>query len=201
MSVRENILHVATRHYATTGYDGTSLQTVAAEVGIRRPSLLYHFPNKEALREAVLDSLLARWRDVLPQVLLAATSGKERLASSLREILSFFAEDPNRARLLLRECLDRPESFRALLSQHLQPWINIVTEAIRQGQAAGRIRPDVDPEAWVVHVVMLVVTQLATVSVGGAFLDDPTGERRIAESLRIARNSLYLDRPPPGSEN
>ena len=58
--------------FARDGVDGTSLQVVADAVGIRKPSLLHHFPSKTALRDAVLDELLAHWKDDLPRAMAAA---------------------------------------------------------------------------------------------------------------------------------
>jgi AcrR family transcriptional regulator len=48
-NTREEILSAAGRLFATVGYKGTSLQTIAAAVGCSKATLLYHFATKDAI--------------------------------------------------------------------------------------------------------------------------------------------------------
>jgi AcrR family transcriptional regulator len=167
-------------------------------VGIRKPSLLYHFPSKAALRDAVLESLLSRWGDVVPQVMTAATTGENRFESTLAEVLAFFEADPDRARLLWREMLDRPEALQALLSAHLSPWIGLVSSTIRQGQREGIIYADLDPEAWIFWVITMAVGGLSASGFSGIFVEN-SPERRRTELIRLARVSLFITAHPEGA--
>ncbi len=197
MDVRTEILRTATRLFAAHGFDGTSLQDIADAVGIRKPSLLYHFPSKAALRLSVLDQVLDRWNDVLPRLLMAAAAGERRFDGVIREVVGFFTDDPDRARLLLRELLDRPEDMRGRLETFVRPWVAVVADLIHRGQQHGEIYQDVDAEAYVLQVINMVVSGVANAScLAGAVLpaDSPLGsayERHTSEMVRIARFSLF----------
>lgn len=194
--VRTRVLIEATRLFGERGFDGTSIQAVAEAVGVRRPSVLYHFNSKAALRSAVLDQMIAYWKDAIPSILMAATSGGDRLDKALHAMASFFVEDPNRARLLAREMLDRPEAMRALFDEHLVPWTGLLTNYIRMGQQAGSIRADLDPEAWTLHMITGAIGAVAVGPVSGHMLTDaPTVERQLHELVRVARSSLFNPRP------
>jgi len=194
--VRTRILHEATRLFAAGGYEGTSIQAIAQASGITRPTLVYHFGSKDQLRREVLEKLLAHWKDDLPRVLQAATTGSDRFRNATGALLSFFRDDPDRARLLTREMLDRPEEMTELFAQHLQPWTALIGDYIRRGQEEGRIRADADPEAYVVQILHAVI---ATIATGGAtrhiLRDPPDLDRQLDELMRIARTSIFNDRP------
>jgi AcrR family transcriptional regulator len=200
VDVRSEILRVATHLFARRGFDGASVQQIAAEVGIRKPSLLYHFPSKHALRLAVLDEVLQRWHDVLPRLLMAAAGGEDRFSNVICETVGFFVDDPDRARLLVREILDRPDDMRERMRTHVRPWVAVVADYIRKGQTSGEVHADVDPEAYVLQVINMVVCGIAASTGFAGVLRDESGpseeqraslERHTRELIRIARFSLF----------
>ena len=52
---RRQILDVATREIAASGFRGASLAGIADSVGVSQPGLLHHYPSKAALLLAVLE--------------------------------------------------------------------------------------------------------------------------------------------------
>lgn len=52
----EQILDAAGELFVTQGFTVTSTRSIAEAVGIRQASLYHHFPNKEAILEALLDA-------------------------------------------------------------------------------------------------------------------------------------------------
>jgi len=49
MSKKREILEVAKVHFANKGYENTSLDDVAKDLGITKPALYYHFKNKKTI--------------------------------------------------------------------------------------------------------------------------------------------------------
>lgn len=219
MDVRAHILKVATRRFARRGYDGTSLQAIADEVGVRKPSLLYHFPSKDRLRQGVVDHVLGHWQEVLPTILATKLDGETRFEALVRTLLEFFREDPDRARLVIRELMDRPREMREQLTVHVRPWVVMVSDLVHLGQESGEVRDDVDAEAYVVEVLVMVLTTVAASPIlsllvppspavgstdrtqaaldGRHHLDgsddhDDRADRQLREMLRMARASLFI---------
>jgi AcrR family transcriptional regulator len=198
--IPKQILEQATKLFAARGFVGASLRDIAKAVGIRKPSLLYHFPSKDDLRQGVLEQMLAHWNEVVPKILQAATSGPEQFDGIARETMAFFAADPDRARLLLRELLDRPDEMAPLVERHIQPWARIVCDYIRKGQQRGRVHADLDPEAYVVNTINLVLCGVAIHGCVGSLLPAPQGasapdvmsRRLVDEMMRVAKSSLFI---------
>ena len=60
MSTKEKILETALTLFAQNGYDGTSVEQIAQDVGIKAPSLYKHFKGKEDILNSLIDIAEAR---------------------------------------------------------------------------------------------------------------------------------------------
>lgn len=193
------IVLAATRLFAAQGFDATSVQQIADAVGVTKQAVLHHFSSKEQVRAAVLAAILRHWRDTLPRLLLAATASKGRFDAVLGELHRFFAADPDRARVVLREALDRPKEVHELIRGHVAPWLQAVAGYIRSGQAGGVHLRSADAEAYVLHVMLFVLSAVAGKAVLAPVLGDGGPARYDRELFRIARDSLFTreDEPVP----
>lgn len=138
-STREDLLAAAERVFARHGFAGASLDEVAGQVGIRRPSLLHHFRTKRELYDAVERRIFEGLNHHLADL---ATGGGcfERLMRLLLHWLSFMVERPTAARILLRNSSDlisRPADPVEFSWRTVDAFIQIVEEGI----ATGEFRP------------------------------------------------------------
>ena len=134
---KEEILDVATRHFAERGYEGTSMNDVAEAVGVRKASLFYHFETKEALYEAVIDRLIATIATPLGAAYEAEGTWEERLVNAADTVTSVLAAHPYAARLLLREAMDWGPIVRGKMSGQAVAVLEMSAAFIRAGQEAG----------------------------------------------------------------
>ena len=192
MDVRTKILEEATRLFAAHGVDGTAIQDIASAVGVTKQTLLYYYPSKHELQRGVLAHLLSRWSEILPR-LLHAVAREDRFDAILDATIEFFAADHDRARLLLREVLDRPVEMRELLAEHVAPWIGLIAESIEKAQAQKRMRADVDPQAYVIQVIHLVVGTFTTATTVRPLFGVAPGRRGLAEA-RLTRELKRMAR-------
>lgn len=63
MSTKEKILETALALFAENGYNGTSMEQIAQDVGIKTPSLYKHFKGKEDILNSLIDIAEARYEE------------------------------------------------------------------------------------------------------------------------------------------
>jgi TetR/AcrR family transcriptional regulator len=142
---RDRIIDAAQAIFARDGFAGAKMQEIAERVGIRRPSLFYHFKNKEALFIAAHDQVFTRIERLFRESLASDGDPFLRLDRLTRAVLAVMAEEPDFARMVARTAVDRHPSGVAIVRRCLQPLIDLSIAFVRGGQARGVFRDDIDP--------------------------------------------------------
>ena len=102
----ERILRAAETAFGKLGFQSTRLSDIADDVGIRRPSLLYHYKTKEELYTEVVKRAFHEVQIALAEALETSGNYTERL-DRVVDALVHVAEDRRQAlAVILREFVD-----------------------------------------------------------------------------------------------
>ena len=190
---RKRARAAAVRLFARHGFEGTSVQAIANELGVSKQALLYHFSSKEGLRKAAFEEMVGIWRNVLPRLLTALTREESAFEEVLNEMVDFSRGEPAYARFLMQELLAGSGGTHPIL-QNVDPWLQVAADLIRRAQSEGKVHPGVDPESWLINTGTLILSTLSLVDAprtGG----QPDAARVVREMARIIGTSL-VGRPP-----
>jgi len=189
------ILDVALRRFADHGYHNTSLNEIADEVGIRRPSLLHHFPSKDALYRAVLLDAFADWLALVEDAVAGPQrEGWPQVERVLRAAFRFFEEHPEFVRLARWEALYGGPMLSEELGQILRPLFDRATEFLEREMDEERLRR-YDARQLLLTGYGAVLTYLSDAPLITSLLDeDPLSPRMLATRrehvIDVLRNAL-----------
>ena len=194
-NTRELVLDAALASFGTAGYDGTSLDDLAAGLGIRKQTILYHFVSKRRLLDAVVDRCAGDLAAALEQVLAESRSDArgdwDRVEAMVKVVFRIALDRPVLLGLL-RE-VSRPGSPGAVrVRTHLEPLMARARRWMEDEMAAGRMRRT-DAQLLLLSAYSTVVGVATEIEVLRAAGVGPTLRpvvRRRAELLRFLRSSL-----------
>ncbi len=183
LTTREAILVAARRCFAAAGYEGTSLNDIAAEVGIRRPSLLHHFPSKDALYAEVFEHLLSDWFELLADTVGDPRSGWDKIELVMRAGFRFFVDNPDYVRLIRREAVDSGSHIGVDLAGVIRPLFDQATEYFRSAMEAGHVRRH-EPQQLLLTGYGALLSYFSDAPFLGGLLDaDPLGDGLLEQRL------------------
>jgi AcrR family transcriptional regulator len=177
--------------FGSRGYDATSLDALAGELGVRKQTILYYCPSKEALLDAAVDRAASELSAVLEAALDEADDGWGRVEAVVRSVFRLAARRPELLGLL-REVsrLGPPAATR--LTAALRPLIGRATFFLEAEMDAGTMRRH-DPKLLLLAAYSAVIGVATEVEVLRALGYEPTGRslvRRRRELLLFLHSAL-----------
>lgn len=143
------ILDATLAHLATHGFDGMSMEHIAAEAGVPKPTLYRRWKNKADLATAALARLQAQ------EAPLSGDSTRAELVGILRGFRQNLLRPYGMATIgaLLVEEMRHPELMALFRRRIVSPRRRRLREALRRGVERGEVRPDADLEVAVNFLV------------------------------------------------
>ena len=170
-STGDRILAAALRSFGSTGIDGTSLDALARELGVTKQAILYWYPSKEALLDAVIDFSAVELQRRFARAIQTGT-GFERVEAVVHAAFRLAARHP--AMLgLMREVnrIGPPTSTR--LTESVTPLLTAAAAWLEVEMDAGRLRRH-DPKLLVLMAYSSVTGLATEVEVLRALGEEPT---------------------------
>ena len=190
----ERILDAALASFATRGYEASSLDALAVGLDIRKQTILYWFPSKEILLEAVIDRSAVELSTALEESLATAGDGWSRVEAVVRSVFRLAARRPELLGLV-REMgrLGTPAATRLVVA--LDPLVRRASEFLEAEMDAGHMRRH-EPRLLLLAIYSTVIGMLTEVEVLRAFGEEPTARslvRRRNEILALLESALVTD--------
>jgi len=175
---RHALIEEAIRAFGREGYHGASLDRIASACGIRKQTLLYYFPTKEALLEACLDAAAER----ITREIAVALEGKDdywdRAEAVIHAVFRLAEQWPEFPMFVREASRLGPEAFDRLTGD-LDALRRRAVAFLQEGMDAGEIRKQ-DPTFLLFQLYTAVVGSLTEASVLRAMV----GEERSRAALR-----------------
>lgn len=194
MTTRERVLAAALASFGGRGYEATSLDQLAVELGIRKQTILYYHPSKAELLDAVIDLSSAELAATLEDALADAGPGWERVEAIIRSVFRLALRRPELLGVL-REVsrLGPPAATR--LTENLEPLVKRAREFLEAEMEAGHMRTT-DSRLLLLSVYSTVLGVATEVEVLRAVGIEPTLRSMVIrrrELLRFLHSALVVD--------
>jgi TetR/AcrR family transcriptional regulator len=185
------LVEEAIRAFGREGYNGASIERIATAVGVRKQTLLYYFPNKEALLEACLAAAGERLAAEITAALADQESYWGRAEAVIHAIFRLAEQWPEFPMFVREAGRLGPLAFERFAST-IDPLRKRAIDFLQTGMDLGEIRKQ-DPAMLLFTLYTAVVGSLTEASVLTAVMGAGKGraslrrrEREVVAFVRAA---------------
>ena len=149
---RLNVLQVAGRCFAESGFKKTTMEEVALQAGVSKGLVFHFFGSKQALIKAVIEDGLLQWSTLSEY---RASGVEDDSLAELRELFLASFDYVERHPVLLLFARDEEglgQTYRKQISRRNRLWRERVKKTLKEGVRQGQVRDiDVERVAEVFH--------------------------------------------------
>jgi AcrR family transcriptional regulator len=139
-TTRGTVLDAACVLFAAHGYRGTSMKDIAAELGVRAPSLYNHVASKQDILYAIMDTAMDRAIAALEETLAGIDDVAEQLRRATESLVLDFLRFPAEVTVCNNEVRSLDPGNRLAIVAKRDRYAARVRRTIEQGCRAGRFR-------------------------------------------------------------
>ncbi len=99
-SLRSNILKEAAALFSQLGYERTSMREISERVGVSKPAIYYHFPNKQELFEESILMSFEKSQKEIADITNSDSDPIEKLKTLALGVMQRTKQNPNGARFI-----------------------------------------------------------------------------------------------------
>jgi AcrR family transcriptional regulator len=144
---RARILAAATAEFASRGFEGASMDAIAARTQTTRALINYYFGSKERLYLAVLERVYAEIREAENELELEHLPPVDAIRRIVEFTYDYYVEHEYFVRLVVAENQAKGRHMKRFPSLRTvnRPIVDMLGAVIARGQTEGTFRPDLDP--------------------------------------------------------
>ena len=144
--MRKRILEAATDEFARFGLSGARIDRIADLAGANKRMLYYHVGDKEKLYLEVLEAAYEKIRAAERELNLGKLAPIDALVRLMEFTWHYYLQHPEFMALLNTENLHRARYIKRSrkLKQLHSPFVAMISDILRRGEAEGTIRKGID---------------------------------------------------------
>ena len=191
---RARILAAAVAEFASRGFDGASMDQIAARTNTTRGLINYYFGSKEKLYLAVLERVYVDIREAEQGLDLTNLSPVEAIRRIVEFTFNYYVDNEDFVRLVVAENQARGRHMRksAALRTVNRPIVDTLGEVIARGQAQGAFRKDVEAVDVHMAIAALGIFNVANQYTFGAIFQRPMGAKGDVDRRRALVADMIL---------
>lgn len=137
---RKRVIEEAKRLYLAGGYNHLSMDRISEILGLKRPTLYYHFPGgKEQLLVETIKAFVSELIAVWGEAIATGNNTRKRLRNILGKVNQYSL--PENKRTFLVELWQLGEEVKTTVRQSYGQIFTLLSEVFEEGIQKGEIRP------------------------------------------------------------